>query len=273
VLIEIENMSQTYKLYSFLAPALLPIYQFIACHLGQQLNCTMELHVGKTYADLANADFSFICGLPYVLRTAPRQAPSWLHALAAPVLQGERYQNRPIYFSDVIVHRSSPHQSFAKLRGGSWAYNEPESQSGYGITRYHLIRHGETGGYFGKVVEAGFHQAAIRLVAGRRIDAAAIDSHLLAVELRDHPELAAQIRVIDSLGPSTIQPFVAAAHIPPALQQDIQGVLSEMHRNEAAQQLLTSGLIDHFVSVNDSDYDDIRVMLSACEQANFMTLR
>lgn len=266
-------MSQTYKLYSFLAPALLPVYQFVAGYLGQQLGCTMELHVGRTYADLADADFSFICGLPYVLRTAPRQIPSRLHALAAPVLQNERYQNRPIYFSDVIVYRDNPRQSFADLRGCSWAYNEPESQSGYGITRYCLVQLGETGGFFGKVVKAGFHQAALRMVAARQIDAAAIDSHLLAVELHDHPDLAARIRIIDSLGPSTIQPFVAAAHIPPALQQDIQGVLSEMHQNEEARQILTRGLIDHFVAVADSDYDDIRAMLFACEQANFMTLR
>jgi phosphonate transport system substrate-binding protein len=35
----------------------------------------------------------------------------------APVLQGERYGGRPIYFSDVLVHRDSPFCSFADLRG------------------------------------------------------------------------------------------------------------------------------------------------------------
>ena len=45
-------------------------------------------------------------------------------------------------------------------------------------------------GFFARVVEAGFHQRAIRLVAAGVVDAAAIDSQVLAVELRDHPELA-----------------------------------------------------------------------------------
>lgn len=266
-------MPQTYKLYSFLAPALLPIYQLVARYLGQNLGCTIETVVGNSYADLADADFSFICGLPYVLRTAPREIPSQLHALAAPVLAGERYQHRPIYFSDVIVHRDSSFHSFADLRGRSWVYNELESQSGYGITRYHLVQMGETQGYFAKVVEAGFHQKAIRMVAKREIDAAAIDSHLLAVELRNHPEFADQIRVIDSLGPSTIQPFAAAAHIPIPLRQDVQDSLVRMHHHEETRQILMNGLIDRFVSVDDSDYDDIRAMLAACEHTDFMKLR
>jgi len=92
------------------------------------------------------------------------------------VLDGDRYGGRPIYFSDVIVHRDSAFRSFADLRGRSWAYNEPLSHSGYGITRYHLLRMGETGGYFGEVIEAGFHEESIRMVARGEVHASAIDS-------------------------------------------------------------------------------------------------
>jgi phosphonate transport system substrate-binding protein len=66
-------------------------------------------------------------------------------------------------------------------------------------------------GFFARVVEEGFHQRAIRLVADGRVDAAAIDSQVLAVELRDHPQLAGSLRVVGAFGPSTIQPVVAAS--------------------------------------------------------------
>jgi len=85
--------------------------------------------------------------------------------LAAPVLQGPRYQGRPVYFSDVIVRRDSPLRSFADLRGASWSYNDPDSHSGYNLTRYELARRGEARGYFGTVVSAGWHQESIRWVA------------------------------------------------------------------------------------------------------------
>ena len=92
-----------------------------------------------------------------------------MELLAAPVLEGERYQNRPIYFSDVIVRRDSDIEGFEALRGRSWAYNDPLSHSGYNLTRYELIRRGETGGFFGRVVEAGSHANSLRLVAAGKV--------------------------------------------------------------------------------------------------------
>jgi phosphonate transport system substrate-binding protein len=264
---------RTLHAVTFLAPNMLPVYRFMMKYLGDQLGCEIELRVGANYNEIFQADLAFICGLPYVLHTHPRFSASPIEALSAPVLQGERFQNRPIYFSDVIVHRDSPFHAFADLRGCSWAYNEPQSQSGYGITRYWLAKLGEINGYFGKVVEAGFHQKAIRKVLNREVDASAIDVQVLAVELRQHPQLTEQLRVIDSLGPSTIQPLAAASHLSKALKQDIQSIFAELHLDPATRAYLDRGFIDHFVSVRDTDYDDIRDMLAVCEQVGFLSLK
>ena len=86
----------------------------------------------------------------------------------------------------------------------------PDSHSGYNFTRYTLVRLGKTHGFFGRVVEAGFHQEALRMVAAGWVGASAIDSQVLAIELRDHPTLEERVRIIDALGPATIQPVVAA---------------------------------------------------------------
>jgi phosphonate transport system substrate-binding protein len=193
--------------------------------------------------------------------------------LVAPVLQGQRFQQRPIYFSDVIVHHDSPYQTFSDLRGCAWAYNEPLSQSGYGITRYTLVKQGETNGYFGKVIEAGFHQKAIQMVVQREVNASAIDAQVLAVELRNQPDLAESLRVIDSLGASTIQPLAVGTRLPEMLKRDIEAVFLGLHNDPIARTYLDRGLIDYFTPVCDSDYDDIRAMLVACEQAHFLTLR
>src|SRR5205823_758131 len=109
----------------------------------------------------------------------------------------QRYRGKPVYFSDVVVRRDSPFQSFEDLRGRSWAYNEPHSQSGYGIVRDHLVQTGRITGYFERVVEAGYHERALRMVCAGEIEASAIDSHVLALLLRDNPALAEQLRVVD----------------------------------------------------------------------------
>ena len=189
------------------------------------------------------------------------------------MLTGERYAGRPIYFSDVIVHRSSQAESFRDLRGVSWAYNEPMSQSGYGITRYHLVSIGETSGFFSEVIEAGFHETAIEMVRNREVDASAIDSQVLAVAMRQDPTLSDDLVVIDTLGPSTIQPVAVTRRFPESLRSEIRDVLVDLHTDPTMRPFLDHGLIERFSAVGPEDYDDIRQMLAACEAAGFLEIR
>ena len=258
---------------TFLAPNMMPVYSAIADVVGESLGLTTELIVETDYENCRNDvnDICFVCSLPYVHFERQGVAPAV--PIAAPVLEGERYEGRPIYFSDVIVAADSDLHSFADLRGRSWAFNEPLSQSGYGITRYHLVSMGETNGYFGEVVEAGFHETAIRMVASGEVDASAIDSQVLAVELRDRPELADQIRVIDALGPSTIQPVAVSKRFDDRFRNDVAEIFVNLHQRDDFRRILDHGTVERFVAVGPDSYDDIRLMLEACEQAGFMEIR
>ena len=171
------------------------------------------------------------------------------------------------------MRRGSPVESFADLRGRSWAYNDLDSHSGYNLTRYHLVRLGETRGFFSRVIEAGFHQRAVEMVVAGEIDATAVDSQVLAIALRDQPGLAEELRVIDVLGPSTIQPVVAARHLPVELRAALRTVLLEMSGDSEARTALAQGFVERFVAVADADYDDIRGMLAVAENARFLTIR
>ncbi|HUG31756.1 MAG TPA: PhnD/SsuA/transferrin family substrate-binding protein [Acidimicrobiia bacterium] len=258
---------------TFLAPNMLSVYQAIADEVGAQLGVSTELVVETDYENCRNDvnDICFVCSLPYI--HFEREGISPAVPVAAPVLQGERYGGRPIYFSDVIVHADSDLFSFADLRGRSWAYNEALSQSGYGITRYHLVSLGETNGFFSEVVEAGFHEVAIRMVQRGEIDAAAIDSQVLAIELRDDPELADSLRLIEALGPSTIQPIAVSKRFDESFRQEVLDVLTHFHLDGRMREVLDRGFVDRFTAVGSNDYDDIRAMLRASEDAGFMEIR
>jgi phosphonate transport system substrate-binding protein len=257
---------------TFLAPSMEPVYAWIADAVAAELGTTADLHVGSDYAELADgrADLAFLCGLPYVrLAAAPPPTPQ---PIAAPVLTGERYGGRPIYYSDVIVAADSPFRSFVDLEGAAWAFNEPDSQSGFGVVRAHLARIGETRGFFGRVVQAGFHHAAIRLVAEGTVEAAAIDSQVLSIALRDEPGLSDRIRLIDTLGPSTIQPVVAA----PSMRADRLGAVRDalvgLAGQPGAADALGRGFLARFVPVADDDYDDIRAMAAVADAAGLTGL-
>jgi phosphonate transport system substrate-binding protein len=260
------------RIATFLAPAFFPFYAFLVRRISRHLGVPVELFVGTSYEQmLTDADAGFLCGLAYLeLTGGPDRL---LEPLAAPVLCGERYGGRPVYFSDVVVRRDSPCRSFADLRGRCWSFNEALSHSGYGVTRYHLVRLGETRGFFGQVIEAGWHERSLQLVCDGQVDASAIDSHVLAVTVRDRPELAERLRVIDSLGPSTIQPFVASRRLPMPWRVAMRTALLGVGRDPGARRMLAQAMVDGFAPVDDGNYDDLRRMRATCAAADFLTLR
>jgi phosphonate transport system substrate-binding protein len=257
---------------TFLAPNMAPVYRFLAERIGERLGRPVELVVGRSFDEFeaGEADLGVICGLPYVWLADRRPPP--VEALAAPVLSGARYAGRPVYYSDVIVRHDSQITRLEELRGCSWAYNEPASHSGHTVTLYSLVRLGARPGFLGPVVQTGFHQRAIRLVAAGGVDAAAIDSQVLAIELRDHPRLADRLRLVGSFGPSTIQPVVAARRLPDALKDQVQELLVALAGDPAARPVLDYGLIDRFAPISDAAYDDIRAMLATIEAAGWTSL-
>jgi phosphonate transport system substrate-binding protein len=257
---------------TFLAPNMAPVYRFLADRIGDRLGRPVELVVGRSFDQFEHgeADLGVICGLPYVWLADRRPPP--VEALAAPVLVGARYAGRPVYYSDVIVRHDSPITCLEELEGRSWAYNEPASHSGHTVTLYTLVRMGARPGFLGPVVEAGYHQRAIRLVQAGTVDAAAIDSQVLAIELRDHPRLADQLRPIGAFGPSTIQPVVAARRLPDALKDQVQELLVALAGDPAARPVLDYGLIDRFTPIDGAAYDDLRAMLATIETAGWTSL-
>ena len=243
---------------TYLAPRLLPVYQSIAAAVAERVGIPVRLEVGRSFNQLLTGeiDVAFLCGLPYV-----RQAQH-LDPLAAPVVAGDRYGGRPVYFSDVIVRRESRFQAFADLRGASWSFNDPDSHSGYLATLTRLLELGETDGFFGRVIDAGWHQVSIDLVASGRVDASAVDSHVLALELRDRPELAKRLRVIESFGPSPIQPVVARRSLDAGIRRQLREILEGMTGDGLRQ-----GLVERLAPVTDDWYDPIRAMLAGVAKA------
>jgi phosphonate transport system substrate-binding protein len=206
----------------------------------------------------------WLCGLPYVYKAD--QPESDMELLAVPVPAGSRYQGRAIYFSDVIVKKESPFQTFAELRGAAWAYNEPRSHSGYNIVRASLFELGESQGFFGKVVESGTHQISLELILSSQVDGAAIDSTVLEWATARRSEIAQQIRIIATFGPSPIPPWVITKRVPESTRSQLRRLFLQMSEDPQGRSILDQGNITCFVLSSDSDYDAIRRMARAAEQ-------
>ena len=73
--------------------------------------------------------------------------------------------------------------------------------------------------------------------------------------------------MIDSLGPSPIQPVVAASRLPRPLKDELATALIGLHRDPAMRPALAYGFVKRLDPVVDSDYDPIRRMLEVVERA------
>ena len=74
--------------------------------------------------------------------------------------------------------------------------------------------------------------------------------------LRDEPELAKKVRVIETLGPSTIQPVVAARRLSRLVKAKLRRALLSLAGDPAAREPLAAAQVERFVPVRDRHYDE-----------------
>lgn len=261
-----QHQSLTLHFVNFLSPILQDTYEYIVRYIAEQTGCSTQLTTGNTLDELTGEDIhiGFICGLLYAQHA--HLSSCSVEPLVAPVLMTPRYQEQPVYFSDVIVHKDSPYISFDDLRGCTWGYNEHASHSGWNLVRNTLHEQGHSLDFFGSTVETGSHQRSIEMVLQKKVDAAAIDSHVLDVFLLRHPELTGKLRVVTMLGPSPIPPVVISKKLDATLKLDIQHLLLTMHHDRKAANALRRSLIKHFVPVTDKDYGDMYRMCALAQE-------
>src|SRR5258708_36811418 len=207
------NTAPVIRFATFLSPITYEVYAHITRYVGERMGYRTTFRVGKSFGEFAEGevDVAFICGLPYVRMTKSSTCPVAL--LAAPVLQGEPYQHRPIYYSDVIARSDSPYTCFDDLRGCVWAYNERVSHSGCNLVCYSLLERGKEPDYFGRTVKSGSHLRSLEMVLEGQVDATAIDSHMLDVVRARGKGLAARRRVIGMRGPASIPSVVVGTMV------------------------------------------------------------
>ena len=136
--------------------------------------------------------------------------PHQLQPVVAPVMKASRYGDQPVYFADVIVNAASECTTFTQLAGKTLCYNDAGSNSGYNLLRYRVLHSHDRHPFFGQTIPSGSHQRSIQWVTDGLAECAAIDSTVLEQALRDDPELAQRLRVVETLGPCPMPPLVIA---------------------------------------------------------------
>lgn len=208
------------------------------------------------------ADVGFVCA-PALFWMRDQGVPPVELAGAAPVFRDRRAPGQPVYFSEVVVRHDSPCGGFWALRGGTWAYNDPCSLSGYHCMLKKLAGKEGSAGFFEDVRYSGSHFESMRMVAAGEADAAAIDSNVLRISSTTMPDLRAKLRIVESWGPFPVQPVVVRSGLPVDLKARLRDALLAMPRSP----VLSRHGLEGFTSVSYRDYAAEEQALRECEEA------
>jgi phosphonate transport system substrate-binding protein len=210
------------------------------------------------------ADVAFMCAPSFLWLRDLRPPPAELLGVL-PVFDDERNQGKPVYFCDVVVCKDAPIHAFSELEGGSWAYNDPCSLSGYYCLLEKLTEAGVDETFFDNLFCSGSHLDSIEAVLSGKADAAAIDSNVLRIQA---PTLREELRVIESWGPYPIQPVVVSSALDPELKKRLRAAFLSTEQDQQTRRTLEHFGLSHFVAADQRDYSldahkDLAVLLAA----------
>jgi phosphonate transport system substrate-binding protein len=160
--------------------------------LARGMGREIELVQRRTYQEVTGLllergiDAAWLCGYPYL------QHADALDLVAVPVWRGgTRYQ------SYLIVAAEDEAAGLDDLRGGTHAFSDPDSNSGYLVTATDLRRMDEeVENFFRKSIFTFGHRNVVRAVADGLVRSGSVDGYVWEALAAIEPDLTARTRVI-----------------------------------------------------------------------------
>ena len=241
-----------------LTPVFLSSDLQLLTRLEQYLTASVEELVAliqrRTYQEISSLllagqlDAAWICGFPYV------QYADRLTLLAMPVFRGE-----PLYQSYVIVNKENPARAFDDLRGGIHAFSDPDSNSGFLVTRHLLATMKETpDGFFSRTFFTYGHRNVIRAVASGLAQSGSVDGYVWDVMNEIEPDRVGRTRILRRSEKLGFPPIAANTRVAksPATKK-ITHALVGMHEHPLGQSVLAMLKLDRFVLPQQALFDGI----------------
>jgi phosphonate transport system substrate-binding protein len=218
---------------------------------------------GECSSFAEEADVAFMCTPSFVWLRDLRPPPAELLGVL-PVFDDERNQGKPVYFCDVVVRKDAPIHALSGLQGGSWAYNDACSLSGYYSLLNKLAELDTDESFFDNVFCSGSHLNSIEAVLNGKADAAAIDSNVLRIQA---PDIRKELRTIESWGPYPIQPVVVSSALHPELKQRLRAAFLSIEQDQQTRRTLKQFGLSCFVVADGGAYSldahkDLAVLLA-----------
>lgn len=234
-------------------------YIELSQYISKKLDRPVELLQRKTYKEVnallkkGKVDIAFVCSPPYI--QARRNFE--VELLVVPVFQGE-----PVYHSYIVVRKDSGITNFADLKGKTFGFSDPLSNSGKLYPTYLLATQGTTPeAYFSQYIFTYNHEKSVDAVIDRVVDGAAVSGLVVDYLLLSYPERMKNLKIILKSPPFPIPPIVVRKDLDPTLKVQLKKIFLNMHKDKKGEKILKSIMFDRFIEADDQMYDPIRQMM------------
>jgi phosphonate transport system substrate-binding protein len=164
----------------------------LRAYLTARLGGPVELVTRRTYQEITallvsgQVHSAWICGYPYV------QFRDRLDLVATPSWHG-----KPLYQSYLIAAADRRADGWENLRGDIHAFSDPDSNSGYLVTRTLLAENRMMPDqFFSRHFFTYGHRNVVRAVASRLAQSGSVDGYVWEVMKETEPDLVAQTRIV-----------------------------------------------------------------------------
>lgn len=231
-------------------------YQDLIDYMSSKLNKSFAIVQRKTYQEInemlgnGQVELAFICSGPYIIGKETHS----MELLVAPEVNGSHF-----YRSYLIVNRNSQANSLDDLRGLTFAFTDPDSNTGKLSPTSMLARMGESPeSFFGSIIYTYSHDNSILAVSRGLVNGAAVDSLIWDYFNKTRPEITSFTRIIGKSEEYGIPPVVVSKGVDKELTDSIRNAFLTMNSDTQGKEILSRLLIDRFVEAEDSWYDSIR---------------
>jgi phosphonate transport system substrate-binding protein len=223
-------------------------------YLEKGLGTPVELVTRRTYQEIAallvsgQIHSAWICGFPFV------QFRSALELVAVPSWRG-----RPLYQSYLIAASGRPVADWRELRSDIHAFSDPDSNSGFLVTRALLAENNENPGrFFQRHFFTYGHRNVIRAVASGLANSGSVDGYVWEVMRETEPQLVEQTQIVRRSEWLGFPPIAA----PKSLADDpliarFRDALISMQNDPDGRKALELLRLDGFVAAEPSLFDAI----------------
>jgi phosphonate transport system substrate-binding protein len=228
----------------------------IEAYLSQRLDRQVMVVKRRTYREVtsllvaAQLDAAWICGYPFVQ-----------HRAALEILAVPSYRGAPLYRSYLIVRQDRAAASLPELRGDIHAFSDPDSNSGFLVTRAALAALDTApGGFFGRSFFTYGHRNVIRAVAAGLADSGSVDGYVWDVMADIEAPLVNATRVVQRSAQMGFPPIAAARVGDIGLRRAIREALVAMPDDATGQVILSTLRLDGFAPADPSLFASIEAM-------------